>query len=54
MAEKSTISDDYKEIDNSNITSSKIEQGPEVNRQTTDTNESRGYESKLVKDKISG
>ena len=33
------ISDDYKEIGTSNITFSKIEQGPEVNRQTTDTNE---------------
>ena len=54
MAEKPTNSDDYKEIGTSNITSSKTEQGPEVNRQTTDTNESRGYESKLVKDKISG
>ena len=54
MTEKSTISDDYKELGNSDITSSKIEQGPEVNRQTTDTNESRGYESKPVKDKISG
>ncbi len=54
MAEKPTISEDYKELGTSNITSSKIEQGPEVNRQTTDTNESRGYESKPVKDKISG
>jgi uncharacterized membrane protein len=54
MAEKPTISDDYKELGNSDITSSKIEQGPEVNRQTTDTNESKGYESKPVKDKISG
>ena len=54
MSEKSTISDDYKEIDTSNIPSSKTEHGPEVNRQTTDTNESRGYESKPVKDKISG
>ena len=54
MTEKSTNSDDYKELGTPNITSSKIEQGPEVNRQTTDTNESRGYESKPVKDKISG
>ena len=53
MAEKPTISDDYKEIDSSNITSRNTEQGPEVNRQTIDTNESRGYESKPVKDKIS-
>ena len=54
MTEKSTISDDYKELGTSNITSSKTEHGPEVNRQTTDTNESRGFESKPVNDKISG
>ena len=54
MAEKPTISDDYNELETSNISSSKIEQGSEINRQTTDTNESRGYESKPVKDKISG
>jgi uncharacterized membrane protein len=53
MTENSTNSDDYKELGISNITSNKIEQGPEVNRQTTDTNESRGYESKQVNDKIS-
>jgi hypothetical protein len=54
MAEKPTISDDYKEIDSSNITSRNTEQGPEFNRQTIDTNESKAYESKPVKDKISG
>ena len=54
MAEKPTISDDYQERGTSNIPSSKTEQGPEVNRQTTETNESKGYESKPVKDKISG
>ena len=54
MTEKSTISDDYKEIDSSNITSRNTEQGSEVNRQTIDTNESKAYESKPVKDKISG
>jgi len=54
MAEKPTISDDYKEIDSSNITSRNTEQGSEVNRQTIDTNESKAYESKPVKDKISG
>jgi len=32
MAEKPTISEDYKELGTSNITSSKIEHGPEVNR----------------------
>ena len=53
MTEKSNISEDYKELGTSNISSNKTEQGPEVNRQTTDTNESRGYESKPVKDKIS-
>ena len=53
MAEKPTISDDYNELGTSNISSSKIEQGSEINRQTTVTNESRGYESKPVKDKIS-
>ena len=50
MTEKSYISDDYKELS----TSSKIEREPEVNRQTTDTNESKAYESKPVIDKISG
>jgi hypothetical protein len=54
MAEKPTISDDYKEIDTSNITSSNTEQGHEVNPQTIDTNESKVYENKPVKDKISG
>jgi len=54
MSEKSTTSDDYKEIGTSNIPSSKTEQGPEVNGQTTDNNESRGYESKPIKNKISG
>ena len=53
MTEKSTISEDYKELGTANITSSKIEHGPEVNRQTTDINESRGFESKPVNDKIS-
>ena len=51
MSEKSTISDDYKEI---GTPSSKTEQGPEVNSQTIDDNESRVYETKPVKDKISG
>ena len=50
MTEKSYISDDYKELS----TSSKIEREPEVNHQTTDTNESKAYESKPVIDKISG
>ncbi|HEX6673086.1 MAG TPA: hypothetical protein VF084_12690 [Nitrososphaeraceae archaeon] len=54
MTEKSTISDDYKEIGTSNITSSNLEQGSEANHQRTDINESIGYESKPVKNKISG
>ena len=54
MAEKPTISDDYNELGTSNKSSNKIEQGSEINRQTTDANESREYESKPVKDKISG
>jgi hypothetical protein len=41
MTEKSTISDDYKEIGTSDITSSNLEQGSEANRQRTDINESR-------------
>jgi hypothetical protein len=54
MTEKSTISEDYKELGTSNISSNNTEHGPEVNRQTTDTNESRGFESKPLNDKISG
>ena len=54
MTEKSTISEDYKELGTSNISSNKTEHEPEVNRQTTDTNESRGFESKPLNDKISG
>ena len=54
MSEKSTISDDYKEIDTSSVTSSKTEQASEVNPQTKDINESRSYKNEPVKDKISG
>ena len=54
MTEKSTISEDYKELGTSNISSNNTEHGPELNRQTTDTNESRGFESKPLNDKISG
>ena len=54
MTEKSTISEDYKELGTSNISSNKTEHEPEVNRQTTDTNESRGFESEPLNDKISG
>ena len=45
MSEKSTISDDYKEIDTSSVTSSKTEQASEVNSQTNDINESRSHKN---------
>src|SRR5215210_2095562 len=56
MSEKSTISDDYKEIDTSSVTSSKTEteQASEVNPQTKDLIESRSHKNEPVKDKISG
>jgi hypothetical protein len=54
MSDKSTISDDYKEIDTSNVTSSKIDQTSEVNPQTNDINDQRKFENEPVKDKISG
>jgi len=54
MSDKSTISDDYKEIDTSSVTSSKIDQPSEVNPQTNDINDQRKFENEPVKDKISG
>ena len=54
MSEKSTISDDYKEIDTSSVTSSKTEQASEVNSQTNDINESRSHKNEPVTDKIFG
>ena len=54
MSEKSTISDDYKEIDTSSVTSSKTEQASEVNSQTKDINESRSHKNEPVTDKIFG
>jgi hypothetical protein len=54
MSDKSTISDDYKEIDTSSVTSSKIDQTSEVNPQTNDINDQRKFENEPVKDKISG
>ena len=56
MSEKSTNSDDYKEIDTSSVTSSKTEteQASEVNPQTKDLIESRSHKNEPVKDKISG
>jgi hypothetical protein len=54
MSDKSTISDDYKEIDTSSVTSNKIDQTSEVNPQTNDINDQRKFENEPVKDKISG
>ena len=54
MSDKSTISDDYKEIDTSSVTSNKIDQPSEVNPQTNDINDQRKFENEPVKDKISG
>ena len=39
MSDKSTISDDYKEIDSSSVTSSKVDQASEVNQQTNHLND---------------
>ena len=54
MSDKSTISDDYKEIDTSSETSSKIDQTSEVSPKTKDINEHERLENEPVKDKISG
>lgn len=54
MSDKSTISDDYKEIDTSSQTSSKIDQASEFNPKTKDINEQERPENEPVKDKISG
>ena len=54
MADKSTISDDYKELDTSSFTSSKIDQASEINPSTKDINEQGRPEDEPVKDKISG
>ena len=54
MADKSTISDDYKELDPSSFTSSKIDQASEINPSTKDINEQGRPEDEPVKDKISG
>jgi hypothetical protein len=51
MADKSTISDDYKEIDTSSIKSSKIEQGPEIDPLTKESSE---QDNETVTDKVSG
>lgn len=54
MSDKSTISDDYKEIDTSSETSGKIDQASEVSPKTKDINEHERLENEPVKDKISG
>jgi hypothetical protein len=54
MADKSTISDDYKELDTSSFTSSKMDQASEINPSTKDINEQGRPEDEPVKDKISG
>ena len=54
MSDKSTISDDYKEIDSSNVTSSKVDQASEVNQQSNHLNDQRRFENDLSKDKIPG
>ena len=51
MADKSTISDDYKEIDTSSIKSSKIDQVPEIDPLTK---ESSKQDNETVTDKVSG
>ena len=54
MADKSTISDDYKELDTSSFTSSKIDQASEINPSRKNINEQGRPEDEPVKDKISG
>ena len=54
MADKSTISDDYKEIDPSSVKSSRIDQVPEVDPSTKDINEQRRLDNEPVTDKVSG
>jgi hypothetical protein len=54
MADKSTISDDYKEIDTSSVKSSKIDQAPEIDPPTKEMNEQGRLENEPVTDKVSG
>ena len=54
MADKSTISDDYKELDTSSFTSSKIDQASEINPSRKNISEQGRPEDEPVKDKISG
>ena len=54
MSDKSTISDDYKEIDSSSVTSGKVDQASEVNQQTNHLHDQRRFENDTSKDKIPG
>ena len=54
MADKSTISDDYKEIDPSSVKSSRIDQVREVDPPTKDINEQGRLDNEPVTDKVSG
>ena len=54
MADKSTISDDYKEIDPSSVKSSRIDQVPEIDPPTKDINEQGRLDNEPVTDKVSG
>jgi hypothetical protein len=54
MADKSTISDDYKEIDPSRVKSKRIDQVPEVDPPTKDINEQGRLDNEPVTDKVSG
>jgi hypothetical protein len=54
MADKSTISDDYKEIDTSSVKSSRIDQVPEIDHPTKDINEQGRLDNEPITDKVSG
>jgi hypothetical protein len=55
MSDKSTISDDYKELDPSSVTSSKVDQTSAGGTQPTNhLNDQRRFENEPSKDKISG
>ena len=54
MSDKSTISDDYKELDPSSVTSSKVDQTSRGTQPTNHLNDQRRFENEPSKDKISG
>ena len=55
MSDKSTISDDYKELDPSSVTSSKVDQTSGGGTQPTNhLNDQRRFKNEPSKDKISG